>query len=55
LHKSIENVPQGLTLAMMLVEHFPMLAGWKFSIEGTDISREVVERAQAPTWHDPVR
>jgi chemotaxis protein methyltransferase CheR len=36
---------------MMLLEHFPMLAGWEFSIEGTDISKEVVERAQAGLHH----
>jgi chemotaxis protein methyltransferase CheR len=42
---------EAYSLAMMLLEHFPMLAGWKFSIEGTDISKEVVERAQAGLYH----
>jgi chemotaxis response regulator CheB/chemotaxis methyl-accepting protein methylase len=34
------------SLAMLLLEHFPMLAGWKLRIEGTDICLEVIERAQ---------
>jgi chemotaxis protein methyltransferase CheR len=38
---------EAYSLAMMLLEHFPMLVGWKFAIEGTDISSEVVQRAQA--------
>jgi chemotaxis protein methyltransferase CheR len=42
---------EAYSLAMMLLEHFPMLAGWKFSIEGTDISNEVVQRAQAGRYH----
>ena len=42
---------EGYSLAMMLLEHFPMLAGWNFQIEGTDISTEVVARAQAGTYH----
>src|SRR5208337_5235865 len=42
---------EAYSLAMMLLEHFPMLAGWKLAIEGTDISREVVQRAQAGLYH----
>jgi chemotaxis protein methyltransferase CheR len=42
---------EAYSVAMMLLEHFPMLAGWKFAIEGTDISREVVQRAQAGLYH----
>jgi chemotaxis protein methyltransferase CheR len=42
---------EAYSLAMMLLEHFPMLVGWKFAIEGTDISREVVQRAQAGLYH----
>ena len=42
---------EAYSLAMMLLEHFPMLVGWKFAIEGTDISREVVQRAQAGRYH----
>ena len=42
---------EGYSLAMMLLEHFPMLVGWNLSIEGTDLSGEVVERAQAGRYH----
>ena len=42
---------EAYSLAMMLLEHFPMLAGWKFTIEGTDISKEVVQRAQSGLYH----
>jgi len=42
---------EAYSLAMMLLEHFPMLVGWKFAIEGTDISNEVVQRAQAGRYH----
>ncbi len=34
-------------LAMLLLEHFPLLAGWNVRIEGTDLSGDVVERARA--------
>ncbi len=37
---------EGYSLAMLLLEHFPMLASWKLRIEGTDLSNEVVERAR---------
>ncbi len=36
---------------MMLIEHFPMLVGWNLSIEGTDLSSEVVGRAQSGRYH----
>jgi chemotaxis protein methyltransferase CheR len=36
---------------MMLLESFPMLGGWNLRIEGTDISSEVVERAQSGSYH----
>ncbi len=39
------------SVAMLLLEHFPLLVGWNISIEGTDISSEVVERAQAGRYH----
>ncbi|MGA3130424.1 MAG: protein-glutamate O-methyltransferase CheR [Terracidiphilus sp.] len=39
------------SLAMMLLEHFPMLVGWNIVIEGTDICHEVVQRAQAGRYH----
>jgi len=35
------------SLAMLLREHFPQLAGWRIDILGTDISSEMVERATA--------
>lgn len=37
---------EAYSLAMMLVEHFPVVAGWDVKIIGTDISRHVVEYAQ---------
>jgi chemotaxis protein methyltransferase CheR len=42
---------EGFSLAMMLLEHFPVLAGWNLSIEGTDLSSEVVERARLGRFH----
>jgi chemotaxis protein methyltransferase CheR len=42
---------EGYSLAMMMAEHFPMLAGWNIRIEGTDISSEAVQRAQAGCYH----
>lgn len=42
---------EAYSLAMLLTEHFPMLVGWNLRIEGTDISSEVVERAQAGSYH----
>jgi chemotaxis protein methyltransferase CheR len=42
---------EAYSLAMMLTEHFPMLVGWTIKIEGTDISNEVVQRAQAGKYH----
>jgi chemotaxis protein methyltransferase CheR len=42
---------EGYSLAMMLLEHFPMPVSWNLSIEGTDLSSEVVERAQAGRYH----
>jgi chemotaxis protein methyltransferase CheR len=42
---------EAYSLSMLLLEHFPMLAGWNLRIEGTDICAEVVERAQAGSYH----
>jgi chemotaxis protein methyltransferase CheR len=42
---------EAYSLAMMILDHFPMLVGWRIVIEGTDICREVVERAQAGRYH----
>ncbi len=38
---------EAYSLAMLLREHFPSLAGWDVVIEGTDLSAEVVSRAQS--------
>jgi chemotaxis protein methyltransferase CheR len=42
---------EAYSLGMMMLEHFPLLVGWNIQIEGTDISSEVVERAQSGTYH----
>jgi chemotaxis protein methyltransferase CheR len=42
---------EAYSLSMLLLEHFPALAGWNIRIEGTDICGEVVEKAQAGTYH----
>ena len=42
---------EAYSLSMMLTEHFPLLTGWNIRIEGTDISQEVVHRAQSATYH----
>ena len=42
---------EAYSVAMMLLEHFPMLVGWRLAIEGTDISHEVVQRAQVGLYH----
>lgn len=42
---------EAYSLAMLLLEHFPMLVGWTIVIEGTDICSEVVQRAQAGRYH----
>jgi len=38
---------EAYSIAMMLREHFPLLAGWRIDILGTDLSAEMVERASA--------
>jgi chemotaxis protein methyltransferase CheR len=38
---------EAYSIAMLLREHFPLLAGWKIDILGTDLSAEMVERAAA--------
>ena len=38
---------EAYSLAMLLREHFPVLAGWDVMIEGTDLNAEVVARAQS--------
>jgi len=42
---------EAYSLAMLLREHFPFLVGWNIRIEGTDISQEVVDRAQRGLYH----
>ena len=42
---------EAYSMAMLLTEHFPLLAGWNIRIEGTDICNEVVEKAQAGCYH----
>ena len=42
---------EAYSVSMLLLEHFPMLAGWNLRIEGTDICAEVVERAQTGSYH----
>jgi chemotaxis protein methyltransferase CheR len=42
---------EAYSTAMMLLEHFPILAGWNVRIEGTDISSEVVHRCQTGAYH----
>lgn len=38
---------EAYSLAMMVREHFPLLASWKVEITGTDLSAEMVQRASA--------
>jgi chemotaxis protein methyltransferase CheR len=42
---------EAYSMAMLLTEHFPLLAGWNIRIEGTDICNEVVEKAQSGCYH----
>jgi len=42
---------EAYSIAMLMREHFPTLSAWNVRIEGTDISSEVVERAQRATYH----
>ena len=42
---------EAYSLAMLMTEHFPLLAGWNIKIEGTDICTEVVSKAQSGIYH----
>lgn len=42
---------EAYSIGMLLVESFPMINGWNIRIEGTDISSEVVAKAQAGCYH----
>jgi chemotaxis protein methyltransferase CheR len=38
---------EAYSIAILLREHFPLLAGWRVDILGTDLSAEMVDRASA--------
>ena len=42
---------EGHSVAMLMLEHFPLMANWNIRIEGTDLCAEVVQRAQAARYH----
>ena len=42
---------EAYSLAMLVRDSFPALAGWDIRIEGTDISSEIVERAKNARYH----
>jgi len=42
---------EAYSLAMLMTEHFPLLAGWNIKIEGTDICTDVVSKAQSGIYH----
>jgi chemotaxis protein methyltransferase CheR len=42
---------EAYSVGMMMLEHFPLLSGWTFAIEGTDICAEVVEKSRAGCYH----
>jgi chemotaxis protein methyltransferase CheR len=42
---------EAYSLAILIRENFPQLAGWNIRIEGTDICAEVVKRAQQGRYH----
>jgi chemotaxis protein methyltransferase CheR len=42
---------EAYSVAMLLLEHFPAVTSWNLAIEGTDLSGEVVERAQSGRYH----
>ncbi len=42
---------EGYSIAMLLKESFPQCDSWSIRIEGTDITSEVVDRAQSGTYH----
>jgi chemotaxis protein methyltransferase CheR len=39
------------SIALLMKEHFPELAGWKVSLLASDLSREVLARARAGLYH----
>jgi chemotaxis protein methyltransferase CheR len=42
---------EAYSVAMLIREHFPQLAGWNIRIEGTDIASEVVQRARQGRYY----
>lgn len=42
---------EAYSLAMLVREHFPLLASWEISIEGTDFAGEMVARAGTGRYH----
>jgi chemotaxis protein methyltransferase CheR len=42
---------EAYSVAMLMLEHFPLMANWNIRIEGTDLCAEVVQRAQAARYH----
>ena len=42
---------EACSLAMLVREHFPLLASWNIRVEGTDICADVVERAMSGRYH----
>jgi chemotaxis protein methyltransferase CheR len=42
---------EAVSIAILLREYFPQVAHWKLSIDGTDISADVVERARTGRYH----
>jgi chemotaxis protein methyltransferase CheR len=42
---------EAYSTAMLMIEHFPLVASWNIRIEGTDLCAEVVHRAQEARYH----
>lgn len=42
---------EAYSVAILIREHFPQLAGWNIRIEGTDIASEVVQRARQGRYY----
>lgn len=38
------------SIAMMLLDHFPLHSGWQMKITATDLSTRILERAQTALW-----
>jgi chemotaxis protein methyltransferase CheR len=42
---------EAYSLSMLVREHFPLLASWEISMEGTDFSHEMIARARTGRYH----